>query len=737
MANYTIPNVYVNTRDKSTSTNVVKTVMPLHRPMIPGFAAKGEIGVPKWGDMATHVRTFGSEIFSASSDYAKTLTYHYLNLVAKNQRFWFLRLPDGSDTLGFAVFAIAKTVSAAPVYSVDLAEGVDHSTILKDASGNNETKDQTQFTFVIYPVSSANTLTVDAVSKYFGLDPKTAAGNLYLMFSCIGTSPGNYMTRNAISLDVTTPATDSITVINRINAPLVRMYPRYCTDDSFSYLATQMNGTNYNFSSVQNIYGSTSVEFCPTMEDVSDPDTSESYGWQDVIETAYTSSSSGYLLDYDFKLNVYGGTPLDQRGNVFNGTFALCMRLLNEYNTAAGNGAATITASTMTKEDYRSINRINPFTGQDITGVTYAVQPYADSSSVGVTAKFGQYNNIFAYDTDAISKAEAVTDANIDTAVGNFFTVNTGNLTNISDPFAVPFNFMYDMAYSLSTKTALANVLDVRDDVKIDFVTDTYMGDNKDNAGAIPKWMAPRAPVYKANDLAATLSSLMTVGSTVTLHGVDSEFSTPSYSSEIYTQSGTMTVAGNRRVTIPINYERLKMRCAFYSGPTVTGSPKGRPNNVLSSFDSLSWVPKDNDQKQLIWGKGANYATYADVNTLFLPDIRTSYSNDTSLLSSGTFTDLLMMVKGIVRDTWTYFVGLEQSVSLLTTDIETAIDTACFNAFGTYLTTKTTVELQDSNTENDYTAMVYTECLGNMPDRVWKTILTPIRNTASTSTTTA
>lgn len=737
MANFTFPNVYINTKDASTSTNVVKTAVPLHRPLHPTFTAKGPIGIPQWGDMATQARTFGSEIFSPSSDYAKTLPYEYIAATAKSQKFWILRLPDNSDTLGFAIFAVATTSALAPVYSSDTIQGVDYSDILKDASGNNETKDQTKFTFLIYPVSSTNTLTVDAVSKYFGLDAKTAANNLYLMLSVIGRTPGNYMTRNAISLDVSTPATDLSAVISRLGAPLIRLYPRYCTDDSYSYLSTKMNGTNYNYSSVENIYGSTYVDFCPTMEDVTDATNSKNYGWQNVFDTSYNSASSGYLLDYDVNVNVYGGTVLDQRSNPFNGTFAMSMRLYNEFNAAVGNGIATVTASTMTQTDYANINKINPFTGKDLSGVVYPVQPFGDTVPTGANGyipHYGQYNNIFNFDVDAISKATSVTDANIDAAVAEYFNSSTGNLINLSDPFAVPFNFIYDMGYSLSTKAALANILDVRDDVKIDWSTETYMADSNTGTASVPKWMAPRVPVRKANDLSGTISSLMSLGSIVTLHGVDSEYSTPAYCGEIYTQSGTMTSTGNRVITLPINYERLKMRLAFYNGPTVTGSPKGRPNNVLTSFDTISWVPKDNDQKQLIWSKGANYATYADVNTLFLPDIRTFYSDETSLLSSGTFTDHICMLKGIIRDVWTYYVGLETPVAQMTTDIEKAIDTAAFNAFGSYLTTKTTVELQDSNTENDYTALIRTECLGNMPDRIWKTILTPIRNTTTTST---
>lgn len=738
MAKYTFPRVTFNSKDSSATTSITKTVTPLHKPLFMGFAAKGPVGVPQWNDMAGHSRMFGTEMFSTSSDYAKTLPFYYVNLAAKSQKFYYLRLPDGSDTLGFAIFAIASTVKDAPVYQADPSTGVDQTVQEQDASGNPKVADQTQYTFVLYPISSNNPLTVAAVSKYFGIDPVAAPTTLYLMLSILGTSPGNYMTRNAISLDVETPATDQATLINRLGAPLIRFYPRYCSDDSFSYLSTQMTGQNYNYSSVQNVSTTSYVDFCPTMESVVDSASSEDYGWQPVIDQDYNSASKGYLLDYDISVNIYGGTPMDQRGSVFNGTFALAMRMYNEFNTLVDPAFAPVTPTTMASTDYQNVNKINPFTGVNITGVQYLLQPLGkklpSGALGGAKAKFGNYSNMFYYDSSAISSAKTVSDANIDAAVKAFFDPATGQTENLADPFAAPISHIYDPGYAFETKAALANILDVRDDVKIDWTTETYMATLSNNATVLPKWMSPTTPVRVPNTFTSTLSALMTLSNIVTTHGIDDEYGTQCYRGEIYPQSGVMTANGNTKIVIPTNYERLKQRLAYYSGPTVTGSPKGRPGNVLSSFDSLSWVPKTDDQKQLIWGKGANYATYADTNLLFFPDIRTSFSTETSLYSSGTYTDHAVFLKPIIREAWTYYVGLETPVSRLTSDIQKAIDTAAFQAFGSYFTTNTTVSMQDSNAEDDYTAVITTDCGGNMPDRIWKTILTAIRNAATTTT---
>lgn len=733
MTNYTFPNVYINIQDKSSSPSTTKTVEPLHKPLFPSFAEKGPIGQPVYGDGATIARVFGQSLLDSTGPYSQLLNYAYITKTAASQKFWFLRLDDNSDTLGFALFAIANTVKQAPVYERDMLNNIT-TTVQTDSSGNPQKADQTQYSFALYPISSTNTLTPSAVASYFGQSQDAVKQNFYLLFSAVGTSPGNHMTRNAIALDVTSPASDSLKVINSINAPLVRMYPRYCSDSAFSYLNAQMTNTNYTYDSVQSIYGNTYVDFCPTHEDITYGATNQNYGWASAIESAYTSLSKGWLLDYNVSVNVYGGTALDQRGSAFNGTFALNMRMYNDSAKANGNTPIT-DLSSMESAQYQLLGSINPFTGQDIIGMGYLMQPFGTVSVGGtnVTPSFGKYANMSAFDTKAMSKVTPVTDANVDAATARFFDASSTHMQALSDPFSVPFNFMYDPGWDFSTKSAVANILDLRDDVKIDWTTETLMIQGSTGAG-LPKWMPLQTPIRKPNDYSQTMSAIAAVSASVKAHGVDGEYGTHAFRGEIFPQAGYVNVTSNSQVPLSTNYERLRQRLAYYSGPTVKGTPKGRPNNELSTFNSLSWVPTSDDQKQVIWGYGANYATYADTNVLFFPDLRTIYDDETSLLSSGTFSDLIMFLKRIIRLQWTYFVGTEKPVQNQITDIERAIDTAAFQAFGTYMTTSTTVELQDANTENDYTAMITTECRGNMSDRVWKVVLTPIQNTVSSST---
>lgn len=733
MTNESFPNVYINVQDKSSSPSTTTTVEPLHKPLFPSFAEKGPIGQPVYGDGATIARIFGQSLLDATGPYSQTLNYAYISKTASAQKFWFLRLDDNSDTLGFALFAIANTVKQAPVYTRDAFNNIT-STVQTDSSGNPVKADQTQYSFALYPVSSTNTLTPSAVASYFGQSTDTVKSSFYMLLSAVGTTPGNHMSRNAIALDVSTPASDSAKIINAINAPLVRLYPRYCSDSSFSYLNAKMTNTNYTYDSVQSIYGNTYVDFCPMYEDITYGSTNQDYGWSSAIESAYTSVSNGWLLDYNISVNVYGGTPLDQRGNAFNGTFALALRMYND--SAKITGATQISSlSQMTSAQYQELGSINPFTGQDVSGMGYLSQPFGTVSVNGasVTPSFGKYANMSAFDTTAMGKVTPVTDKNIDAATARFFDASANHLQALADPFAVPFNFMYDPGWDFPTKSAVANIQDLRDDVKIDWSTETLMTQGSTGAG-LPSWMALQTPIRTPNTYAQTMSAISAVAASVKGHGVDGEYGTHAFRGEIFPQAGYVNVTSNALVPLSTNYERLRQRLAYYSGPTVKGTPKGRPNNVLSSFNSLSWVPTSDDQKQVIWNYGANYATYADTNVLFFPDLRTIYDDETSLLSSGTFADLIMFLKRIIRLQWTYFVGTEKPVQNQISEIERAIDTAAFQAFGTYMTTKTTVELQDANTENDYTAMITTECRGNMSDRIWKVVLTPIQNTVGTST---
>jgi hypothetical protein len=175
-------------------------------------------------------------------------------------------------------------------------------------------------------------------------------------------------------------------------------------------------------------------------------------------------------------------------------------------------------------------------------------------------------------------------------------------------------------------------------------------------------------------------------------------------------------------------------RCAYYSGIYVKGTPKGRPNSEVTVFKKMSWTIASVTQKQLNWDTALNTVSYADTSTLFYPDLRSVYSDQTSLLSDSVFVDYLIMIKHIARNRWTYYAGRNDNPTTLFSTISKDIDSQCATVFGSYITTSTTVSQTDADLKNGYSYTVTVAVQGNMPNRIWNVIIPVSRQPAASAT---
>ncbi len=277
------------------------------------------------------------------------------------------------------------------------------------------------------------------------------------------------------------------------------------------------------------------------------------------------------------------------------------------------------------------------------------------------------------------------------------------------DQFRYPFTHFYDSGFSLANKFALMNILALRDDVVGTFSTQ----DTSD---------VPNTQAQDQSSGAAILARARTYPESV-LYG------TEAMRVEIYNQSGYLAASNGISGVVALTIDRMVKRCTYYSGPYVKGSPKGRPNSEVTLFKKIFWTAATQTQKQLNWDTALNTVSYADISTLFYPDLRSIYVDQTSLLSDGVFVDLLVFLKHIARNKWTYYAGRDDPAVKLFSTIAQDIDTTCNTVFGGALPTKTVVSQTDADQKAGYASTVTISVNGDLPNRVWNVVI-PVSRTA-------
>ena len=282
----------------------------------------------------------------------------------------------------------------------------------------------------------------------------------------------------------------------------------------------------------------------------------------------------------------------------------------------------------------------------------------------------------------------------------------------LNNPYRYPITHMYDSGYSLPNKLNLLKIWNIRDDIKIDFSTQDVAN--------------------RANTAAEDQSTGSALRSAILLHPESLVFGTEAIRASVYQQCSTLTDTQTYRNIVPATIDRMIKRCMYNGVDYVTDTPKGRPNSEVSilSATNINWSPTTTDQKQLSWDTGLNYIDYCDIDTLFYADLRSIYPIDTSLLSDDVFVDMLVYLKHIARNIWTFYAGRSDRAAVLFPRIEDDIDKRCSYAFNGGVKTSTKVYQTDIDSALGYQSTVEITVYGTMPNRVWKVIV-PVTRTAS------
>lgn len=407
---------------------------------------------------------------------------------------------------------------------------------------------------------------------------------------------------------------------------------------------------------------------------------------------------------FSFNSNAYDAST--------NTYYALTDVITADYNGLPGLPYNFTTYGTNVNTIGAAILAVSPELG--------AISPYLINIMTAVDANGNPYEHMNVDSTAAqilnsnvVNYLEGGTDG--DTSATMYESLVTEYLSGvtypmISDNFRYPMTHIYDSGFTLATKESMMAFWSLRDDVKISFSTQDIS-------------LAP-------NTAAEDQSTGSALRAMILLNPESTEFGTQFCRADIYQQCGTLSDTTVYTGIVPCNLDRMLKRCAFNGGAFITAEPKGRPNSEVTIFniDSLNWTPSTPQQKQLSWNTGLNYIQYADVSTIFYPDLLSVYPIDTSLLSNDCFTDYAAVyLKKIIREEWTIYAGTTTPPATLYKEIQDAIDSRAAYVFNGLITTNTVVSQTAVDSALGYSITVTSTVSGNMPNRVWNVIVPIVR----------
>lgn len=661
-------------QDDSAGSRITSTINPLHFPLFFIQAEKGEVGVPVACDQAGAYQVFGDLTFDPTKPFF-THQLMFAKFAMSNQKVFLLRLADSTSATASLVLQLTLTPQALVQYQ-------------KDALGNRLINSTTGAYEPQLQADGVTPVTANGYVASWSVRP-LAAGETFdgLKPVTVGTGDTAATTYPIIAFQGTSPGT----ALNRLG------FKFYSTTDVNTTTETAVSSILYRFTPV--LLASDSSGNTSTIVDIYDAQYNDVSLKASAIDPSTTQDVSlNAILQQNFNATDSGKTS-----NVLD----MNVQVYSDNVTAIGNQIMTLATEIPAGTDPFMINLV---TAEDINGIPYDHFAVDTDSSMILSSDVVQYLQGGSDGTVSLANLESLIQS---------YLLGDDNV-DFQNYYKYPISHVYDSGFSLATKYALMNVYSLRDDINLTWATQDLL-------------TSPSTANTAAQDQSAGAAIL----SRVRTYPESTDFGTGAMRGEIYQQCGWLaTTTGYTAGMCVTTLVRLLQRCKFYSGQYISGSPKGRPNNEVTIFRKLSWTAATPTQKQLNWDTCLNAVTDADMDTLFIPDIRSPYTDSTSLLSDGVFVDYLTFIKHIVRNKWTYYVGKNDSIAKLKNTIENDMDQTIAAVFKGKISSTTTVTQTEADLLAGDTATVTVAVQGSMPNRIWNVIIPVSRATATSTTST-
>ena len=235
----------------------------------------------------------------------------------------------------------------------------------------------------------------------------------------------------------------------------------------------------------------------------------------------------------------------------------------------------------------------------------------------------------------------------------------------IVDKFRYPMTHIYDIGYSMTTKYAMIDFLDIRDDVAIELSTQVFFPG---------KWATGFDRDIKLNDHAKDLQDGMVLRERALLMRESVLKGTDCMRCSIYPQAGK-PVAATWTKPVPFSFWSAMQHAKYGNTDQMSvQEPRGLPYSYNELFKTWNWTNYSELLKEKTWNAGLNYCQYADMTRIFYPALRTVYREETSVLTDQWVVDALVYTKHECRKAWARFSGRNDSQAILEAAIKTYLE---------------------------------------------------------------
>lgn len=235
----------------------------------------------------------------------------------------------------------------------------------------------------------------------------------------------------------------------------------------------------------------------------------------------------------------------------------------------------------------------------------------------------------------------------------------------IVDKFRYPITHLYDPGYSMTTKYAMLDFLDTRDDVAVELSTQVLFPS---------KWATGYERDIKLNDQAKDLQDGMVLRERAMLMRESVLKGTECMRASIYTQAGK-PVAATWTKPVPFSFWSAMQHAKYGNTDQMSvQEPRGLPYSYNEMFKTWNWTNYSELLKEKTWNAGLNYCQYADMTRIFYPALRTVYREETSVLTDQWVVDALVYTKHECRKAWARFSGRNDRQEVLETAIKVYLE---------------------------------------------------------------
>lgn len=657
------PHVEIDVEDKSIYIPVNEDILPLHRPLYIMRTQKGPVGVPVWCESYTRAKKiFGSNTFNQRSKYFSPASYFLLQQLQSNGAFIMRAGDDTANSARVFVELGVQAVDEVPQYKRDA-----YGKFVYDEEGKKIALDSATATAGYKLIWRAVSTPADVNSIDPGAwedlgpaqDPNDGTITWYPMFSFLASNAGAWGNAFGFKLCFSNKDNSGDFIVRNGSV-------------AYQIAPVELEEGNSTPTVIYDKYNN------PAVSGVVKPDTIDSISGVDISFNKKLAAS--YSDGYELPLSIY----------YYSDSFKTVGDMIMKAEVAAKDAIVANYGDVVDVDGRQGVDGTVVTFVEDLLGVTIGEGDVtADSIAAdidGADAAFGFMANLMTCvdrdkrgyfasyvvatsDTDAPAgcvdmDADATiymmggTDGNdsdpyIEEYTRKYLTAAANNNHEyLIDYFRMPFNCVIDSGWSIATKKAYLEFMDVRDDLKV------YLGTQQSwMINSVGKLVRPPVNTkYEDESIGAGLRTHAWLMRESIAKGTECCRAT------IFLHAGR---TADYDVWLPGTLWIAKKLAEYCNRDFMNKEPKELPNSAVECWKDLSWVASSEDTKSRNWNAGLNYVQYYSMTGLHYASVRSVYKYDTSVLVDDMFVNAITWMKHIVRRSWARFAGATRPVAEL------------------------------------------------------------------------